>query len=189
MHFDPHSSSWERECWLPRRECQLHSAVLSCVFSTLAGLRADRNSKRHFAPAPRECPPGAVTAPHRRLRGASAQGGRAAPCGYPDAGHAPQDGVGEGSQMSHGAKASGRAAKYLNRNSCMVFPGSAGVSPAPEAARMAALPGETPQDHHDLKIVSRYLGKRGRGQSVWQCSWRVIVLRHTVLPPRRSCHT
>ena len=31
--------------------------------------------------------------------------------------------------------------KYLDRNSCMVFPGSAGVSPAPEAAKMAALSG------------------------------------------------
>ena len=44
--------------------------------------------------------------------------------------------------------------KYLNRNSCMVFPGSAGVSPAQEAARMAALPGYKLQEHNGIKIVS-----------------------------------
>ncbi len=37
--------------------------------------------------------------------------------------------------------------KSLDKNSCRVFPGSAGVSPAPEAARMAALPGYDRQTH------------------------------------------
>jgi hypothetical protein len=32
-------------------------------------------------------------------------------------------------------------AQYLDRHSCLVFPGSAGVSPAQKAARMATLPG------------------------------------------------
>jgi hypothetical protein len=32
-------------------------------------------------------------------------------------------------------------AQYLDRHSCIVFPGSAGVSPAQKAAWMAALPG------------------------------------------------
>jgi hypothetical protein len=39
----------------------------------------------------------------------------------------------------------------------MIFPGSAGVSPAPEAARMAALPGYKRQEHNGSKILSRYL--------------------------------
>ena len=47
--------------------------------------------------------------------------------------------------------------KYLDSNSCMIFPGSAGVSPASEAARMAALPGYKFQEHHGIQITSRYL--------------------------------
>jgi hypothetical protein len=41
-------------------------------------------------------------------------------------------------------------AMYLDSNSCLVFPGSAGVSPAPEAARMAALPGYKRQKHNGI---------------------------------------
>jgi hypothetical protein len=41
-------------------------------------------------------------------------------------------------------------AKYLDSNSCMIFPGSAGVSPTSEAARMAALPGYKLQEHNGI---------------------------------------
>ena len=51
-------------------------------------------------------------------------------------------------------------AKYLDRDSYMVFPGSAGVSPAPKAARMAALPGCKLPEHNSINIMSGYLSKR-----------------------------
>jgi hypothetical protein len=40
----------------------------------------------------------------------------------------------------------------------MIFPGSAGVSPAQQAARMAALPGDKRQEHHGIHMMSGYLG-------------------------------
>jgi hypothetical protein len=47
--------------------------------------------------------------------------------------------------------------KYLDRHSCLVFPGSAGVSPASDAARMAALPGYKGAEHHGIHMMSEYL--------------------------------
>jgi hypothetical protein len=41
----------------------------------------------------------------------------------------------------------------------MVFPGSAGVSPAQKAARMAALPGDKRQEPHGIQSMSGYLGE------------------------------
>jgi hypothetical protein len=50
------------------------------------------------------------------------------------------------------------SSNYLDSNSCSVFPGSAGVSPAQQAARMAALPGYKLQEHHGIQMMSGYLG-------------------------------
>jgi hypothetical protein len=78
-------------------------------------------------------------------------------------------------------------ATYLDRSSCMVFPGSAGVSPAPEAAKMAALPGYKQQEHNGIKIMSRYVvlaaTRRNHvyGGNTWQrkkamvCSWCIVM--------------
>jgi hypothetical protein len=48
-------------------------------------------------------------------------------------------------------------AQYLDRNSGMVFPGSAGVSPAQKAARLAALPGYKLSERHGSNMMSGYL--------------------------------
>jgi hypothetical protein len=50
-----------------------------------------------------------------------------------------------------------QTSKYLDSNSYSVFPGSAGVSPAQQAARMAALPGYKLQEHHGIHMMSGYL--------------------------------
>jgi hypothetical protein len=46
---------------------------------------------------------------------------------------------------------------YLDSNSRMVFPGSAGVAPAQKAASMVALPGYNLQEHNGVQMMSGYL--------------------------------
>jgi hypothetical protein len=67
-----------------------------------------------------------------------------------------------------------KACKYPDRNSCMIFPGSAGVSPAPEAARMAALPGYKRSEHNGSKILSRYLQVHRRTTSAIKTSKQLL---------------
>jgi hypothetical protein len=60
-------------------------------------------------------------------------------------------------------------AMYLDSNACLIFPGSAGVSPAQVAARMAALPGYRLQEHNGIKSMFRYVAPfpRGEGTGAW----------------------
>jgi hypothetical protein len=57
-----------------------------------------------------------------------------------------------------------RETMYLDRHSCLVFPGSAGVSPAQKAAILAALPGYKLHEHHGNYMMFWYLddGLRAR---------------------------
>jgi hypothetical protein len=72
--------------------------------------------------------------------------------------------VGWGDVRAHGHAAE---VKYLDRHSCVVFPGSAGVSPAQKAAILAALPEYKLSEHHGSNMMSGYLLDAANQQQVF----------------------